>query len=255
MNFRTLSLLLPLATLLLNGNPLYASCAGCCQGAGIVSGATSAATAAGLPGVPGAAGAPGLAGAAGAPGLAGPPGTTGLPAGVLDYAYLYNTSAGTLQAVGPGADISFNIPSASTADQLNPIYFGQPIGGSTFSHPAANVLLVFSPGVYVARYIVTVALGAHANPTDFQLFLTFQSGIGSGGISGSDRSSGIAPGAGQLNIIGEAIFVIPANTLPSDLISGIDISVRNIGATTNIGTSPPGSVTAASLFVQKLAAL
>ncbi len=237
------SLLLASAMLLLNDDSLSASCEGCCHGESIVTGATTSAAVAGLPGLPGAAGIPGLAGVPGAPGIQGPPGTIGLPGGVLDYAYVYNTSANTTQAVLPGGDISFNIPAAFT----NPIYFAP---GTTFDHNGTDsIVKIHSAGVYFARYIVTVGRAAHSDPTEFQLWLGAPFNMG---IPGSDRSSGIAPGAGQLNIIGEAIFVIPATTLESALITGIDLTVRNIGASTIIGTSPPGSVTAASLFIQKL---
>jgi len=243
MILRSLVALSAMAALLLNSD-LQASCEGCCHGNSIVGEATSLAATAGLPGIAGANGLPGLAGVPGVPGIQGPPGTIGLPAGVLDYAYIYNTSAGTTQAVLPGGDISFNIPAAFT---MNPIYFPP---GTTFDHNGtASILKIHSAGTYFARYIVTVGLAAHSNPTDFQLWLGAPFNMG---IPGSDRSSGIAPGAGQLTIIGEAIFVIPATTLPSDLITGIDLTVRNIGASTIIGTSPPGATTAASLFVQKL---
>jgi hypothetical protein len=243
MILRSLSLSLACAALLFSSRVLNASCDGCCHGQSIVSDGTATAGAAGLPGIPGAAGIPGLAGAPGAPGIQGPPGTIGLPAGVLDYAYLYNTSAVTLQAVLPGGDISFNIPAAFTVD---PIYFAP---GSTFEHNGTDSILnIHSTGVYFARYIVSVAT-VHSDPTDFQLWLGAPFNTG---IPGSDRSVGVPTGTGPLTIIGEAIFVIPVGTLESALTTGINLTVRNIGASTNIGTSPPGSITAASLFVQKL---
>lgn len=245
MLLRSFWLLLVFAILLLNGNALYASCDGCCHGDSLITNATASSTAARLPGIPGAAGTPALATVPGAPGLAGAPGTIGLPSGVLDYAYMYSSSASTTIAVLAGGDISFNIPAATP---VNPLYFPP---GTSFSHPAASILKIFSPGTFIARYIVTVGLAAHSVPTDFQLWLTYASNPTGMGIAGSDRSSGIAVGAGQLTIIGESIFVIPATTLESDLVTGINLTVRNIGANTIIGASAPAT-TQASLFVQKL---
>ena len=231
--------LLTLTTWLLSDNPLDASCEGCCQGQSVVSESTTA-TAAGLPGLPGAAGLSGLAGVPGAPGPQGPPGTIGLPGGVLDYAYIYNT-VGDNQVIAPGAAIPFNIPAPFT---INPIYFAP---GSTFDHNGtSSILFIHSTGTYMARYIVTVALAAHGVPTTFELKLN---GIP---LAGSARSTDIAPGAGQLTMVGETIFTI-GRTVPAP---GLPLTVTNSGngipgIITDIGVTAPAT-TAASLFVQKL---
>lgn len=232
--------LLTVASLALNETALYASCGGCCLGGEIISDANTGAGAAGLPGLPGAAGIPGLAGVPGAPGVQGPPGTIGLAGGVLDYAYIYNT-VGDVQAIAGGVDIPFNIPAAF---DTNPIYFAP---GSTFDHNGTSSLLfIHSTGTYAARYIVTISLGAHGVPTTFELSLD---GIP---IQGSARSTDIPPGAGQLTMVGEAIFTI-SGTVPAP---GKALTVRNSGngipgIATNIGVTAPAT-TAASLFVQKL---
>jgi hypothetical protein len=250
MILRSLSLVMVFAILLLKGNSLYASCGGCAQGQCLVTEAAGTAGAAGLPGIAGAAGIPGLAGIPGVPGPAGPPGTIGLPGGVLDYAFIYNRSGSTSPiAIGLAGNIDFPIPT-NCCPCTQPNFPPPPL--STFCHPAASILKIFSPGTYLARYVVTVGEPAPGVPTAFQLWLTFASFPTGNGVPGSDRSSSIAPGAGQLNIFGEAIFVIPENTLSSDLITGIDLQVRNIGVITQIGSSPPGAETFASLFVQKL---
>lgn len=237
---RYILIALAFAALLFTKSTLQASCGGCCHGESIVSDATVSAATAGLPGLAGAAGLPGLAGTAGAPGIAGPPGTIGLPSGVLDYAYIYNT-VGDNQNVGPGGDVPFNIPAAF---DTNPIYFAP---GSTFDHNGtSSILFIHSTGTYIARYIVTVALAAHGVPTTFELSLN---GVP---VYGSARSTSIAPGAGQLTMVGEAIFTI-TGAVPAP---GLPLTVRNSGngipgINTFIGVSAPAT-TAASLFVQKL---
>ncbi len=243
MILRSLSLLLAVSSLVLNTNALYASCEGCCHGESIVLNATATVGTAGLPGIPGAAGLPGLAGVPGVPGIAGPPGTVGLPGGVLDYAYMYNTTGADTQAVGPGGDVEFNIPAPAT---LNPLYFPP---GSTFEHNGGDTILnIHSTGVYFVRYILTIGEAAASQPTAFQAWL---GGPFNMGVFGSDRTSNIAPGDGLLTIIGEGIFVIPATTLASALITGIPLTIRNIGANTQLGKAPPAT-TSASIFVQKL---
>ena len=250
MNMRKSTLLLALAGLLLSqGNPLYASCDGCCLGQGIVAEGTVTAGAAGLPGLPGANGLPGLAGVPGAPGtpgapgIPGAPGSTGLPGGVLDYAFIYNT-VGDGQAIGAGADVPFNIPAAFTSAAS-----GMFAPGSTFDHNGTSSdLFIHLTGTYQARFIVTVGSAAPAAPTAFALFLDQGQGGGPLQIAGSDVTSDIAPGAGQLTIVGEALFTV-SGTLPT---SGAVLTVRNIGTVgTQIGVTAPAS-TAASLFIQKL---
>ena len=118
---------------------------------------------------------------------------------------------------------------------------------STFDHNGTNSkLFIHTTGVYQARFIVTVALAAHAVPTAFALFLDPGTGTPVQ-IAGSDVTSDIAPGAGELTLMGEAIFPV-TGTLPA---TGAVLTVRNIGANTDIGVSTPAT-TAASLFVQKL---
>src|SRR5580658_5519718 len=115
MNSRIGALLMTCFMLLINDeSSLYASCGGCTRGQGLAEEGTVSSGAAGLPGLPGAAGLPGLAGVPGAPGtpgapgIPGAPGTPGLAGGVLDYAMIVNTSAGTGQAIASGANIPFN---------------------------------------------------------------------------------------------------------------------------------------------------
>ncbi len=218
---------------------LQAACEGCCIAEELVIQATATAATAGLPGLPGAAGLPGLAGVPGAPGIAGPPGTIGLAGGVLDYAYIYNT-VGDNQSIGAGGFVPFNIPAAFDS---NPIYFPP---GTTFDHNGtSSVLFIHSTGTYMARYIVTVALAHTGVPTTFELMLD---GIP---IPGSARSTDIPDGAGQLTMVGEAIFTI-SGTVPA---SGRALTVSNsgngvAGILTQIGVLAPAT-TAASLFVQK----
>ena len=225
---------------------------------------------AGPQGIPGTAGILGVAGSQGPAGAnsprgdtgptgpTGPQGPTGLqgPAGpstgvaTLDYAYLYDTVSPSGQSVGGGVDISFNIPvnSLPPGDPTYPLYFGP---GGSFTHTAANNLLIHKPGVYVARYVVTLTRSGPSDPSDFQLFLTYPSTIGSGGINGSDRSSAIS-GNASLNVFGESIFTIPANTLLSDLVTGVNLTVRNIRSTATIIAAIPPAGTLASLYVEKL---
>ena len=121
------------------------------RGEDLVSEANSNAIAAGLPGLPGAAGIQGLAGLPGAPGLQGPPGTIGLPAGLLDYAFAYNT-LGDNQNIAPGGDVPFDTPTPFNRD---PIFFSP---GSTFDHNGTNTtIFIHSKGTYLAHYIVTIA--------------------------------------------------------------------------------------------------
>lgn len=240
MILRSISSMLAFAALSLISHNLEASCEGCCHGQSIVSGATETVSAVGLQGLPGAAGVQGLAGVPGAPGVQGPPGTIGLAGGVLDYAYLYNT-VGDSQNIGPGVDIPFNI---SAAFSTNPIYFSP---GSTFDHNGtSSILFIHSTGTYTARYIVTVSLAAHGVPTTFELTLN------GAPIQGTARSTDIPPGAGELTMVGEAIFTV-SGTIPA---SGLPLTVRNsgggvAGVNTFIGVSAPAT-TAASLFIQKL---
>jgi hypothetical protein len=230
MNFRMFTLLLTIGFLHSQG-ALLADCSGCSRGQGLISEATAAAAAAGLPGLPGAAGLPGLAGAAGAPGVAGPAGTPGLAGGLLDYAMVFAFN----QTVGGGAAILWTEPNGVFAP------------GSTFSHTAGSgAVVINSVGTYLARYIVSVDdVIPHDNPTTFAIFL------GASLLPGSDRSSGIPTGAGQLVMAGEVIFRVDAAQI------GLAASVANtdpVNATT-IGNSvslPSG--TAASLFIQKISA-
>ncbi len=252
MNMRISTLLLAFTSLLLiHDSALYAACDGCARGEGLVSGATETAGAAGLPGLPGAAGVPGLAGVPGAPGtpgapgVPGAPGTPGLPGGVLDYAFIYNTvsTGGTPQAVGAGADVPFNIPAAFTEAGS-----GLFAPGSNFTHDTtSSVLSIHTTGTYQARFVVTVSGVAPAVPTGFALFLDQGQGGGPVQVPGGDVTSDIPPGAGELTVMGEAIFVV-AGTLPA---TGAVLTVRNIGTNTQINASPPAT-TAASLFIQKL---
>lgn len=229
MIFRMLTLLLTI-TVLHSQSALQASCSGCSRGQSLVSEATSSATSAGLPGLPGAAGLPGLAGVPGAPGVAGPPGSPGLPGGLLDYAMLF----GSTQAVLSGQNILFNLPDGPFAPS------------STFSHlPGSAQLAIHSVGTYLARYVVTVAL-AHGVPTTFTLALN------GAVLQGSDRSSNIPTGAGELTMVGEVIFRIssapPAN---GDLLTVMNAGFLGNGPNTAIDALAPAN-TAVSLFVQKL---
>lgn len=242
MILRSLSLSLTFAALVLNGNLLYASCAGCCHGESIVSSATATAAAAGLPGLPGAAMLPGLAGVPGVPGVVGPAGIANTAGGVGEYAFLFNT-VGDGQNVGPGGNVPFNLPAPATIT----VYISPT---ATFDHNGtSSILFIHTPGTYVARYAVTVSLATHGVPTTFELTLA---GIP---IPGSNRSSDIPNGAGEVTMVGEAIFVIP--TLPALPAPGLPLAVTNsmnglAGVNTFIGVSAPAT-TAASLFVQKLA--
>lgn len=247
MNMRIAPFLLACASLLLNHNSaLDASCGGCSRGEGVASEGTVSAGAAGLPGLPGASGLPGLAGVngapgtPGAPGVPGAPGTPGLAAGVLDYAFIYNT-VGDGQAVGPGADVPFNIPAPFTSSGS-----GMFAPGSTFDHDGtSSKLFIHTTGTYQARFVVTIA-AAHTPPSAFALFL--DQGSGPVQITGSDVSS-VSPSGNQLTVMGEAIFTVSG----TNGASGAVLTVRNISTTTavNIGVTAPAT-TAASLFIQKL---
>jgi len=248
MNLRILTLLTTCTLLFVNSDDdLQASCgSGCGRGQGLAEEGTISAGAAGLPGLPGAAGLPGLAGVPGAPGtpgapgVPGAPGTPGLAGGVLDYAFIYN-SIPIPQAIGAGVDIPFDIPAAFTSAAS-----GMFAPSSTFDHNGTNSLLfIHTTGTYQARFIVTLGLAAHADPTAFALFLDPGTGTAVQ-VPGSDVTVSIAAGAGSLNLMGEAIFTV-SGTLPA---TGAVLSVRNIGTVgTLIGDS---ATTAASLFIQKL---
>jgi hypothetical protein len=250
MNMRISILLLAFASLVLSqDSALFASCDGCSQGQSIVSEGTVSSGATGLPGLPGAAGLPGLAGVPGAPGtpgapgIPGAPGTPGLAGGVLDYAFIYNT-VGNGQAIGPGADVPFNIPAPFTSAST-----GMFAPGSTFDHDGtSSKLFIHLTGTYQARFIVTISAAAHAVPSAFALFLDQGQGGGPVQVAGGDVTSDIPPGGGELTIVGEAIFTV-SGSLPA---TGAVLTVRNIGTVgTNIGVTAPGA-TAASLFIQKL---
>jgi hypothetical protein len=113
--------------------------------------------------------------------------------------------------------------------------------GSTFTPPSGSgSVVVNSIGTYIARYLVSVAT-AHFDPTTFGIFL------GGSLLGGSDRSSGIATGAGQLNMAGEVIFRVDASQI------GLAVSVRNTDAANATAIGSEGSaLTAASLFLQKI---
>ncbi len=248
MNMRTSTLMLALTGLLLtSGSLLHASCGGCSRGSGLAGEGTVSSGAAGLPGLPGAAGLPGLAGVPGAPGtpgapgIPGAPGTPGLPGGVLDYAMIVNT-VGDGQSVGAGADVPFNLPAAFT----NPDGWFAP--SSTFTHNGTSSQLnIHTTGTYQARYIVTVG-ATDAPPAGFALFLDQGQGGGPQQVAGSDATSDTPPGAGQLTMVGEAIFTV-SGTLPA---TGAVLTVRNNSTTSGIiGVTAPAT-TAASLFIQKL---
>lgn len=230
MTFRMLILLLIISTLY-SHNLLQASCSGCSRGQSIVTEGTAAATTAGLPGLPGAAGLPGLAGLPGAPGPAGPAGSPGLPGGLLDYGMMF----GGTQPVLSGQNILFNLPDGNFAP------------GSTFSHgPGSASVAIHTVGTYLARYIVTVESAAHGVPTTFALALD------GAVLQGSDRSSNIPVGAGELTMVGEVIFRI-SSTPPGP---GNQLTVMNAGAggtglNTFIDSEAPATI-AASLFIQKL---
>jgi hypothetical protein len=244
-------LLLALASVFLGpSSNLCAACNGCSRGSGIAAEGTVSAGATGLPGLPGAAGLPGLAGVdgapgtPGAPGIPGVPGTPGLAGGVLDYAMIVNT-VGDSQAIaasGAAANIPFNLPAAFT----NPNGWFAP--GSTFDHNGtSSSLFIHTTGTYQARFIVTVGAAAHAAPTGFAFYLDLGQGGGPQQIPGGDATSQIAQGAGQLTLMGEAIFTV-SGVLP---VTGAVLTVTNIGAATLIGVTSHAT-TAASLFIQKL---
>jgi hypothetical protein len=151
-------------------------------------------------------------------------------------------TVGDTQAIGAGANVPFNLPAPAT----NPNGWFAP--GSTFDHNGTSSnLFIHTTGTYQARFIVTVASAAPAVPTSFALFLDQEQGGGPQQIAGSDATSDIAPGAGQLTMVGEAIFTV-SGVLPG---TGAVLTVTNIGAATQIGVTAPAT-TAASLFVQKL---
>jgi hypothetical protein len=250
MNMRISTLLLVFTSLLLShDSALYATCKGCTRGEGIASEATVTAGAAGLPGLPGAAGLPGLQGVPGAPGtpgapgIPGAPGTPGLAGGVLDYAFIYNT-VGDGHAVGAGADVPFNIPAPFTSAAS-----GMFAPSSTFDHNGtSSKLFIHLTGTYQARFVVTIATAAHADPSAFALFLDQGQGGGPVQVTAGDVTSSIPPGGGQLTVMGEALFVV-SGVLPA---TGAVLTVRNIGTVgTTIGVTAPAT-TAASLFIQKL---
>jgi len=224
MIFHLLSLVLTIFALSAHA-PLLACGGGCSRGQSLISEATAAAATAGLPGLPGAAGLPGLAGVPGVPGPAGPPGSPGLPGGLLDYGMVFAFN----QTVPGGADILWNAPNGPFAP------------GSTFTHsPGSGEVFVNSVGTYIARYVISVAT-VHFDPTTFAIF------FGPSLLTGSDRSSSIATGAGQLNMAGEVIFRVEASQI------GEAVSVRNTDPSNATGIGANGNaLTAASLYIQKL---
>ena len=241
MNMPLSALLLVFASLVLYpDHALHAACAGCARGEGIAGEGTVTAGVAGLPGLNGAAGLPGLQGVPGAPGtpgapgVPGAPGTPGLAGGVLDYAFIYNTLG---ESVGPfPAEIPFNITGVFAP-------------GSTFDHAGTpSKLFIHLTGTYQARFIVTIAY-AHPNPPDAFAFYRDQ-GQGGGPVQvlGSDVTSNIPDGGGELTMVGEAIFTV-TGTLPA---SGAVLTVRNIDIADpgEVGVSAPAT-TAASLFLFK----
>lgn len=235
---RMLTLLLAISPLCGQGY-LKASCSGCSRGQSLISEASASASSAGLPGLPGAAGLPGLTGVPGAPGPAGPAGSPGLPGGLLDYATLF----GSTQAVAAGQDILFNLPDGPFAPS------------STFSHLiGSSALAIHSVGTYLARYVVTVALGASPPGPIIRPFntTTFALALNGTVLQGSDRSSNMAPGAGELTMVGEVIFRIAA--VPPA--SGDQLTIMNAGF---LGNGPDTAIdslapatTAVSLFIQKI---
>ncbi len=225
--------------ILTNQGALQAACSGCSRGQTLVTEGTASAASAGLPGLPGAAGLPGLAGVPGAPGPAGPPGSPGLPGGLLDYAMVFaeGLGVGNTQTVLGGHNILFNLPDGPFAP------------GSTFSHMSgAAEVAIHSVGTYLARYVVTVSLDLPRlfNTTTFALALNGTV------LQGSDRSSNIAPGAGELTMVGEVIFRISSEP-PTN---GDQLTVMNagfLGNGSNTAIDQLGvATTAASLFIQKL---
>lgn len=230
MIYRILTLLLTI--IILHGqNTLQANCGSCSRGQSLVSESTAAAATAGLPGIAGAAGLPGLAGVPGAPGIAGPPGSPGLPGGLLDYAMIFAST----QPVPSGDPILFNLPNGPFAPS------------STFAHiPPSPSLVINSVGTYIARYVVTVASLGHGVPTTFALALN-------GAIlQGSDRSSNIPPGAGELTMVGEVVFRISsAPPASGDLLTVVNAGALGNGPSTVIDSQAPATI-AASLYVQKI---
>lgn len=238
-----LTLLLALIVLLGDSNELFGACAGCSRGESIAGEGEAAAASAGLPGLPGAAGLPGLQGAPGAPGTPGAPGvpgipgSPGLPGGLLDYGFIWKSDlGGTAQTVVAGDSILF--------DQS-----GGFAPSSTFTFaPASKTVAINSVGTYLVRYVVTLFAG-HAVPS------TFAVALDNVVLSGSDRSSWIAGGAGSITLVGEIIFRL--STTPP--VGGNLVSIKNAGnnpvntngATTVIGSDSPATASA-SLFIQKL---
>lgn len=237
MMFRMLTLLMTISALHCQGT-LFAGCGGCSRGQSIVTEGTAAAAAAALPGLPGAAGLPTLAGAPGAPGLAGPPGSVGLAGGLLDYAIVYGAS----QNVPSGNSTFFNLPDGPFAPS------------STFSHVAGTTdLVINTPGTYLARYVLTVSLPVNPPLTRSDL-TTFSLALGGTVLQGSDRSSDIPVGAGELTMVGEVVFRVVTGpqtltvTNAGTLGNGPNTSIETLDATGAI--APAG--TAVSLFIQKL---
>ncbi len=212
MMFRLMMIMIGLATLSPNPNSLLADC--CCpggRGSSLISGAGGAAS---------------LAGAAG---LAGAPGLSGLPGGILSYAFVYETipTGGPAVVVAPGLGTLSDIP-------FNNVGAISPDGSYTFS---GGVLTINTPGVYVARYDVTVPSTVSITPA-FQLFL------GNTAIPGTDRGLGLVTAQGA-EYVGQGIFTV--TTTP------VTLTIRPIGTSTVTLLSPSGGATTeASLTVYKL---
>jgi hypothetical protein len=176
----------------------------------------------GLPGLQGVPGAPGTPGAIGIPGA---PGAPGAPGGLLDYGFIWADNG---QTVASGNAILFD-----QAGGFAPT--------STFSFtPTSTTVTIGSTGTYTARFIVTLAIG-HNVPSTFAIALNGTP------LVGSDRSSSITGGAGSITLAGEIIF----RAVSGDTITIVNAGFLGAGATTLIGTNPPGT-TSASLFIQKI---
>lgn len=233
MIFRILTLLLTTSLLL---SPGLLQAFGSCQpsrGQNLIDEAASLAAAAALPGLPGSAGLPGLAGLPGAPGVAGIPGLPGLPGGLFDYASLY----GGTQAVNSGSNIAFDLPDGDFSPS------------PTFTHvPGSIALSIHTVGTYLARYVITIANGAPRTVNTSTFSLSLNGAV----LRGSDRSSSIAPGAGELTMVGEVVFRISSPPPPvGDQLTIMNAGFFGPGLNTAIEVISPAD-TAVSLFIQKI---
>ncbi len=111
-------------------------------------GPTGATGATGI-GTTGPTGATGTTGATGPTGSTGPTGATGLPAGILDYAYIFNNS---VQSVANGNSINFNTNGVMTA-------------GISHTAGSANITLNAS-GTYAVFFVISVS-----RPSQFAAFI------------------------------------------------------------------------------------